>query len=58
MNLTVETDSEILTRIIRQYRQSSSDDQRATMLEDLEYLVHQIDNAISFVDNGMEHCCV
>lgn len=52
MNIKIETDGEILTRVISQYRTSDSDIERATLLEDLEYLVHQFDNAISFVDLG------
>ncbi|KAK7074106.1 nucleotide exchange factor sil1 [Halocaridina rubra] len=52
MNLTVETDSEILIRLIQHYKSAGSDEERITLLEDLEYLVHQFDNAISFVDLG------
>lgn len=52
LNLAVETDLEILTRLVDQYRTSYSDDDRVRILEDLEYLVHQFDNAISFVDMG------
>lgn len=52
LNLAVETDLEILTRLIDQYHTSYSDNDRVSILEDLEYLVHQFDNAISFVDMG------
>ncbi|XP_068203995.1 nucleotide exchange factor SIL1 [Palaemon carinicauda] len=52
INLVMETDSEILTKVISQYQTSDSDDQKATLLEDLEYLVHQFDNAITFADMG------
>ncbi|XP_042223048.1 nucleotide exchange factor SIL1-like isoform X2 [Homarus americanus] len=50
LNIAVETDSEIMTKLMKQYR--DSDDDRVTILEDLEYLVHQFDNAITFVDMG------
>lgn len=48
----METDLDILVRLMGQYQATSSDDQRAVILEDLEYLVHQFDNAINFIDMG------
>lgn len=52
LNLNIETDMDTLTRLIEQYRRADSDSSRITLLEDLEYLVHQFDNAITFVDLG------
>ncbi|XP_064107773.1 nucleotide exchange factor SIL1-like isoform X2 [Macrobrachium nipponense] len=52
INISMETDNEILTRVINQYQKSDSDDQKVILLEDLEYLVHQFDNGITFVDLG------
>ncbi|KAK4290176.1 hypothetical protein Pmani_036906 [Petrolisthes manimaculis] len=52
LNLKMETDLDILTRLMSQYQATSSDDERAIILEDLEYLVHQFDNAINFIDMG------
>lgn len=52
LNLKMETDLDILIRLMSQYKATSSDVQRAVILEDLEYLVHQFDNAINFIDMG------
>lgn len=52
LNLTVETDFDILSKLMKRYQISDSDDVRTGVLEDLEYLVHQFDNAINFVDMG------
>lgn len=48
----METDIEILTKLLDQYSKVKSDKERLVILEDLEYLVHQFDNAISFIDMG------
>lgn len=52
LNLTMETDFEIISRLMEQYSKAATDDDRITILEDLEYLVHQLDNAVNFVDMG------
>lgn len=52
----METDFEILARLLDQYLKSRSDEERLNILEDLEYLVHQFDNAISFIDMGKLIC--
>lgn len=56
LELNMETDMDTLTRLIEQYRLADSDSHRITLLEDLEYLVHQFDNAITFVDLGKGKC--
>lgn len=48
----METDFEIISRLMEQYSKAATDDDRITILEDLEYLVHQLDNAVNFVDMG------
>lgn len=52
LDLNMETDMDTLGRLIKQYREADSDSSRITILEDLEYLVHQFDNAITFIDLG------
>lgn len=52
LNLKMETDLDILVRLMGQYQAASTDVQKAVILEDLEYLVHQFDNAINFIDMG------
>ncbi|XP_050734277.1 nucleotide exchange factor SIL1-like isoform X2 [Eriocheir sinensis] len=52
LNIKIETDVEILTKLMNRYENAKTDKDRASLLEDLEYLVHQFDNAITFVDMG------
>lgn len=52
LNIKVETDVEILTNLMNRYKNAELDEERASLLEDMEYLVHQFDNAITFVDMG------
>ncbi|XP_064631470.1 nucleotide exchange factor SIL1-like isoform X2 [Lineus longissimus] len=49
MNLNVETDNEIITKLLELYKNDSiSVDLRKNILSDLEYYLHQIDNAVDF----------
>jgi len=52
VELNMETDVEILTKLINQFKLSKSDEDKLTIIEDLEYYVHQYDNALLFVDQG------
>ena len=52
VQLNVETDVEVITKLVSQFRVTGDDDDRVTILEDLEYFVHQYDNALLFVDMG------
>ncbi|XP_033122374.1 nucleotide exchange factor SIL1-like [Anneissia japonica] len=46
MNVMVETDTEIMQRLVEQYKQKDASlQQRVNVLLELEYYVHQIDNA-------------
>lgn len=56
-NLNVRTDAEIMKKLFTEYDElivdvgkKQTDVER--ILEDLEYLVHQVDNAIQFLDQG------
>lgn len=51
MHLDVKTDLEILSDIMQRYRSTELDHKdRLSLLTDLEYYVHQIDNARNFAD--------
>lgn len=52
LNIKIETDVEILTKLMNRYENAKTDEDRSSLLEDLEYLVHQFDNAITFVEMG------
>lgn len=61
LRLAVKTDIEIMNGILESYKELMDDkvpvteeiqDQQITMLTDLEYLLHQIDNANEFVKSG------
>jgi len=51
VNLNVETDIEIITKLVSQFKEATEKD-KETILDDLEYYVHQYDNALLFVDLG------
>ncbi len=42
MNMKVQTDHEILTNLINQLKASNNDEDRKTILTDLEYYLHQV----------------
>lgn len=58
LNMDVKTDAEIVTSLIKKYeglKKGTVNPEVIKILEELEYLVHQIDNANNFVDqNGIE----
>uniref|UniRef100_A0A1B0DLZ8 Uncharacterized protein n=1 Tax=Phlebotomus papatasi TaxID=29031 RepID=A0A1B0DLZ8_PHLPP len=58
LNMDVKTDAEIVTSFIKKYeglKKGTVNPEVIKILEELEYLVHQIDNANNFVDqNGIE----
>ncbi|XP_029439563.1 nucleotide exchange factor SIL1 isoform X2 [Rhinatrema bivittatum] len=46
LNMQIETDFEIMTKLISKFNSSNSSlDEKAAALNDLEYYVHQVDNA-------------
>ncbi|GAB0093004.1 Nucleotide exchange factor Sil1 [Sergentomyia squamirostris] len=55
LNLEVKTDSEIISNLLQKYdnlKKDSINPEVIKILEDLEYLAHQIDNANNFVNQG------
>ena len=52
VDMNVETDIEIIKKLFKKYHDSSSDEDRSVILEDLEYYSHQYDNALLFVELG------
>lgn len=53
MNIAVKTDIEIITDLIKKLNDSKYDKEaKLVFFEDLEYYLHQIDNAQLFCDNG------
>lgn len=55
LNITVKTDMEILKDLVTKGKQqiiSNDEEGTVTTLKDVEYLVHQIDNAREFVRLG------
>lgn len=64
VNINVRTDFEILTNLLQEYDDVQANTEKTTsaraaeidqILEDIAYLVHQVDNAVEFVrQNGLE----
>ena len=52
VQLNMKTDMELLTKLINEFKETQDDVDKVTILEDLEYYVHQYDNALLFVDMG------
>ena len=52
VQMNMKTDLELLTKLINEFKESIDDVDKVTILEDLEYYVHQYDNALLFVDMG------
>lgn len=53
LDLLVETDSQVMARLVAQFNSSSATlEERLKALLDLEYLVHQVDNAQNLVSMG------
>lgn len=52
LNLTVKTDLELLNELLNRFKSSGDDQILLNILTDLEYLVHQYDNAQQFAQMG------
>ncbi|NP_001084696.1 nucleotide exchange factor SIL1 precursor [Xenopus laevis] len=52
LNINVETDFEIMTKIVNRFNSSSSTTEKVSALYDLEYYVHQVDNAQNLLKLG------
>ncbi|MBN3305876.1 SIL1 factor, partial [Amia calva] len=53
LNMMVETDFQVMSRLVKQFNRSEATlDERVAALLDLEYLVHQVDNAQDLVAMG------
>ncbi len=53
--MKIQTDYEILINLINQFIKIDNNDNRKRILIDLEFYLHQYDNAIVFADNhGLE----
>ncbi|XP_058664037.1 nucleotide exchange factor SIL1-like [Ammospiza caudacuta] len=53
LNMKIETDYEIMVKLISKFNSSASMlDEKVTALYDLEYYVHQVDNAKDFLSMG------
>ena len=56
VQMNMKTDMELLTKLVKEFKESTDDVDKVTILEDLEYYVHQYDNALLFVDmGGLQH---
>merc|ERR550519_2815355 len=49
MNIAVESDVQIMRKHFSQFTATVDDDTKADIIENLEYYVHQYDNAVDFV---------
>lgn len=49
VNMAVESDIQIMTKLFSQFKDSESDNDKANIIENLEYYVHQYDNALDFI---------
>lgn len=49
MNMAVESDVQIMTKLFNQFKESKAEDDQADIIENLEYYVHQYDNALDFI---------
>lgn len=52
MDLLVETDVQILRRLLDQFNGTRSTEERLSILHELEYMVHQVDNAQTLCSMG------
>lgn len=50
IEMDVETDLEIIKKLFSKFHSSPGEEERAAILEDLEYYTHQYDNALLFVE--------
>lgn len=49
MNIAVESDVQIMKKLFSQFKDTDDEDAKADIIENLEYYVHQYDNAVDFV---------
>jgi hypothetical protein len=52
LNLSVKTDLELLNELLNRFKSGGDDQKLLIILTDLEYLVHQFDNAQKFAQMG------
>jgi nucleotide exchange factor SIL1 len=52
LNLTVKTDLELVRELLNRFKSGVDDQKLLNILTDLEYLVHQFDNAQKFAQMG------
>lgn len=52
LNIGVKTDYEIMKELFDKFGAAGTDEERAAVLEDFEYYLHQYDNAVDFVSMG------
>jgi nucleotide exchange factor SIL1 len=52
LELTVKTDLELLNELLMRFKSGGDDQKLLNILTDLEYLVHQFDNAQEFAQMG------
>ncbi|XP_041122686.1 nucleotide exchange factor SIL1-like [Polyodon spathula] len=53
LSLMMETDFQIMSRLLQQFNSSAASlEERISALRELEYLIHQVDNAQDFVTIG------
>jgi len=49
VNMAVESDIQVMKKLFTQFKESQSDSEKADVIENLEYYVHQYDNALDFI---------
>jgi len=49
VNLAIESDIQIMKKLFIEFQESKADDEKAVVIENLEYYVHQYDNALDFI---------
>jgi nucleotide exchange factor SIL1 len=52
LDLTVKTDLELLNELLMRFKSGGDDQELLNILTDLEYMVHQFDNAQEFAQMG------
>jgi len=49
VNMQIESDIQIMKKLFNQFKKSSAENDKADIIENLEYYVHQYDNALDFL---------
>lgn len=49
VNMQIESDIQIMKKLFNQFKESSAENDKADIIENLEYYVHQYDNALDFL---------